>query len=46
LAYFDDWNSPWPVCRSLRHNNRGNLVATMAMILLRPGEGHAPKQAE
>jgi isopenicillin-N N-acyltransferase like protein len=39
-AFFDDWNSPWSVCRPPRPNNRGNLVATSAMILMRPGEGH------
>ena len=32
--------SPWSVCRPPRPNNRGNLVATSAMILMRPGEGH------
>ena len=39
-AFFDDWNAPWSVCRPARANNRGNLVATSAMILMRPGEGH------
>ena len=39
-AFFDDWNSPWSVCRPPRPNNRGNSVATAAMILMRPGEGH------
>jgi isopenicillin-N N-acyltransferase-like protein len=39
-AFFDDWNAPWSVCRPPRPNNRGNLVATSAMILMRPGEGH------
>jgi isopenicillin-N N-acyltransferase-like protein len=39
-AFFDDWGSPWSVCRPPRPNNRGNLVATSAMILMRPGEGH------
>jgi isopenicillin-N N-acyltransferase-like protein len=39
-AFFDDWNAPWSVCRPPRANNRGNLVATSAMILMRPGEGH------
>ena len=38
-AFFDDWNSPWSVCRPPRPNNRGNLVATSDMILMRPGEG-------
>jgi isopenicillin-N N-acyltransferase-like protein len=39
-AFFDNWNAPWSVCRPPRPNNRGNLVATSAMILMRPGEGH------
>jgi isopenicillin-N N-acyltransferase-like protein len=39
LAFFDDWNPPWSVRRPSRPNNRGNLVATTAMIM-RPGEGH------
>jgi isopenicillin-N N-acyltransferase-like protein len=39
-AFFDDYASPWSVCRPSRPNNRGNLVATSAMILMRPGEGH------
>ncbi len=38
-AFFDDWNAPWSVCRPPRPNHRGNLVATSAMILMRPGEG-------
>ena len=39
-AFFDDYGSPWSVCRPPRPNNRGNIVATSAMILMRPGEGH------
>ena len=39
-AFFDDYGSPWSVCRPPRPNNRGTLVATSAMILMRPGEGH------
>ena len=39
-AFFDDYASPWSVCRPPRPNNRGALVATAAMILMRPGEGH------
>ena len=39
-AFFDDYGSPWSVCRPPRPNNRGNQVATSAMILMRPGEGH------
>ena len=39
-AFFDDWNSPWSVCRPPRLNTRGVKTATTAMILMRPGEGH------
>jgi isopenicillin-N N-acyltransferase-like protein len=39
-AFFDDYASPWSVCRPPRPNNRGAMVATSAMILMRPGEGH------
>jgi isopenicillin-N N-acyltransferase-like protein len=39
-AFFDDYASPWSVCRPPRPNNRGNIVATSAMILMRPAEGH------
>ncbi len=39
-AFFDDYASPWSVCRPPRANNRGAMVATAAMILMRPGEGH------
>jgi isopenicillin-N N-acyltransferase-like protein len=39
-AFFDDWASPWSVCRPPRLNPRGVTVATAAMILMRPGEGH------
>ncbi len=39
-AFFDDYASPWSVCRPPRANNRGYMVATSAMILMRPGEGH------
>lgn len=39
-AFFDDWGSPWSVCRPPRFNTRGVAVATTAMILMRPGEGH------
>lgn len=38
-AFFDDWGSPWSVCRPPRLNTRGVAVATTAMILMRPGEG-------
>ncbi len=39
-AFFDDWGSPWSVCRPPRPNTRGVMTATTAMILMRPGEGH------
>jgi isopenicillin-N N-acyltransferase-like protein len=39
-AFFDDWGSPWSVCRPPRLNARGVATATTAMILMRPGEGH------
>ncbi|SKA06562.1 isopenicillin-N N-acyltransferase like protein [Enhydrobacter aerosaccus] len=39
-AFFDDYASPWSVCRPPRPNNRGAIVATSAMILMRPAEGH------
>lgn len=38
-ALFDDWQSPWSVCRPPRMNLGGNLSATVAMILMRPGAG-------
>lgn len=38
-ALSDDWQSPWSVCRPPRPNLLGNLSATAAMILMRPGEG-------
>ncbi len=39
-AFFDDYASPWSVCRPPRKSVRGQMVATAAMILMRPGEGH------
>ena len=39
-AFFDDWGSPWSVCRPPRLSTRGVMTATTAMILMRPGEGH------
>lgn len=39
-ALFDDWQSPWSVCRPPRMNLGGNLSATVAMILMRPAAGH------
>jgi len=38
-ALFDDWQSPWSVCRPPRMNLGGNLSATVAMVLMRPGVG-------
>jgi isopenicillin-N N-acyltransferase-like protein len=38
-ALFDDWQSPWSVCRPPRMNMGGNLSATVAMILMRPADG-------
>ena len=39
-AFFDDYQTPYSVCRPPRPNNRGALVATSAMVLMRPAEGH------
>lgn len=39
-AFHDDWQSPWSVCRPPRMSLGGNLSATVAMILMRPAEGH------
>ncbi len=39
-AFFDDYGTPWSVCRPPRLNKHGTEVATTAMILMRPGEGH------
>ena len=39
-AFFDDWGTPWSVCRPPRLNARGVQTATTAMILMRPTEGH------
>lgn len=38
-AFFDDWQTPWSVCRPPRMNLGGNLSATVAMILMRPALG-------
>ena len=38
-ALFDDWQSPWSVCRPPRMNLGGNVSATVAMVLMRPGAG-------
>lgn len=39
-AFLDDWQSPWSVCRPPRKNLEDNLSATVAMVLMRPAEGH------
>ena len=39
-AFFDDWGTPFSVCRPPRLNTRGVMTATTAMILMRPAEGH------
>jgi isopenicillin-N N-acyltransferase-like protein len=38
-AFFDDWQSPWSVCRPPRKNLEDNLSATVAMVLMRPAVG-------
>jgi isopenicillin-N N-acyltransferase-like protein len=38
-AFVDDFGSPWSVCRPPRRGLSGNLTATVAMILLDPGQG-------
>lgn len=38
-AFFDDWQSPWSVCRPPRPALNGTISATVAMILMRPAEG-------
>jgi isopenicillin-N N-acyltransferase-like protein len=38
-ALFDNFATPWAVCRPPRHNLRGNLGATVAMILMEPALG-------
>ena len=39
-ALFDDFQSPWSVCRPPRLNTSSNLSATVAMIVMQPGIGH------
>lgn len=39
-AFFDAWQSPWSVCRPPRKTLEDNLSATVAMILMRPADGH------
>ena len=38
-ALFDDFATPWSVCRPPRLNSSNNLSATVAMIVMQPGEG-------
>ena len=38
-ALFDDFQSPWSVCRPPRPNSTDNLSATVAMIVMQPGAG-------
>jgi isopenicillin-N N-acyltransferase-like protein len=39
-ALFDDWGSPWSVCRPpMAEEDGGNLSATVAMIVIRPDLG-------
>lgn len=38
-ALFDDFASPWSVCRPPRHTSSNNLSATVAMIVLQPAAG-------
>lgn len=38
-ALFDDFQSPWSVCRPPRRNLSNNLSATVAMIVMTPAEG-------
>ena len=38
-AFFDDFLTPHSVCRPPRPNDTGNLSATVAMVIMQPGEG-------
>jgi isopenicillin-N N-acyltransferase-like protein len=38
-ALFDDFASPWSVCRPPRANLRSELSATVAMVVMEPGAG-------
>ncbi|WP_426959768.1 C45 family autoproteolytic acyltransferase/hydolase [Muricoccus radiodurans] len=38
-ALFDDYQSPWSVCRPPRMSLGGNLSATVAMLLMQPAKG-------
>ncbi|SFB72108.1 isopenicillin-N N-acyltransferase like protein [Polaromonas sp. OV174] len=39
-AFFDDFATPWSVCRPPRDTEESNLSATVAMILMDPALGH------
>src|SRR5205807_2473346 len=39
LALFDDFATPWSVCRPPRPNLEGNITASVAMILMIPATG-------
>ncbi|EXF93205.1 peptidase C45 [Pseudomonas fluorescens HK44] len=38
-AFFDDFGTPWAVCRPPLSNMAGNLSATVAMVVMRPAKG-------
>lgn len=38
-ALFDDYQTPWAVCRPPRLNSAGNLSATVAMLVMQPAKG-------
>ena len=38
-ALFDDFQSPWSVCRPPRPNSSSNLSATVAMVVMEPALG-------
>ena len=38
-ALFDDFATPWSVCRPPRLNTGNNLSATVAMVVMQPGAG-------
>ena len=38
-ALFDDFLSPYSVCRPARPNEQGNLSATVAMVVMQPARG-------
>lgn len=38
-AFFDDFGTPYAVCRPPRANMAGNLSATVSMVVMRPAQG-------